>query len=175
MGKRDYIFTEENGIYCINCENAIWATDKIHDAYQTAKIHINDVDFIIENENCLILVEYKNANIQGASKPEAFAQNIVKNIPKIARKYYDSLHYLRLLNKTKQMQYICVFEYPNDDQLSRKKLRNMLKEELPFELQKNVGNDMSLISKVDILSIEEWNRDPLYGKYPFTLKEKINK
>lgn len=175
MGKRDYIFTEENGVYCINCENAIWATDKIHEIYHTAKIHIKDVDFIIENEDYLILVEYKNANIQGASKPEAFAENIEKNIPKIARKYYDSLHYLRVLNKTKSMQYICVFEYPNDDQRSRKELRNMLKKELPFELQKNVGNDMSLISKVDVLSIEEWNSDSEYGRYPIMLKEKINK
>lgn len=53
MGKRDYIFTEENGVYCINCENAIWATDKIHDAYQTAKIHIKDVDFILKMKNIL--------------------------------------------------------------------------------------------------------------------------
>lgn len=73
------------------------------------------------------------------------------------------------------MQYICVFEYPNDDQRSRKELRNMLKKELPFELQKNVGNDMSLISKVDVLSIEEWNSDSEYGRYPIILKEKVNK
>ena len=50
------IFVEENGRYCIDCSKALWATDKMHDEYQRAGIHINDVDFVIENEDCLILL-----------------------------------------------------------------------------------------------------------------------
>ncbi len=43
------IFIEENGVYSIDCTNAVWATDRMHKDYQEAGIHINDVDFLIEN------------------------------------------------------------------------------------------------------------------------------
>ena len=48
----------------------------------------------------------------------------------------------------------------------RKRLRNRLKKELPFALQENIGNGRKLIEKVDVVSIEEWNKDENYGKYP---------
>lgn len=51
------IFTEENGKYSIDCAKAIWATDQMHRDYQKAGIHINDVDFLIEDENYLLMVE----------------------------------------------------------------------------------------------------------------------
>ena len=43
MGK---IFVEENGRYCIDCTNALWATDRMNVEYHKAGIHISDVDFI---------------------------------------------------------------------------------------------------------------------------------
>ena len=61
------ILIEENGVYGIDCTHAIWATDTIHDEYHRAGIHMNDVDFVIENDSNLLLVEYKNANIPGTS------------------------------------------------------------------------------------------------------------
>ena len=42
------VFIEENGMYSIDCRAAIWATDKMHEDYHNAGIHINDVDFLIE-------------------------------------------------------------------------------------------------------------------------------
>ena len=63
---------EENGRYALDCHNALWATDQIHAAYQRAKVRLNDVDFVLETENLLILVEYKNAQICGAAHPELF-------------------------------------------------------------------------------------------------------
>lgn len=160
------IFTEENGFYSVDCTNAIWATDKMHDDYHAAGIHINDVDFVIENERHLLMVEYKNANIPGAVNPGAFNPMEDKKVSNAARKFYDSLHYLKLLNKTKPVQYIYVLEYPNGDIVTRKRLRNKLKTELPFALQENMGNGMKLIDKVDVVSIAEWNQDEFYGKYP---------
>lgn len=95
------IFIEENGVYAIDCTNALWATDKMHDDYHEAGIHINDVDFLIENESNLFMVEYKNANIVGAVNPAAFNPIEDKKVSIATRKFYDSLHYLKLLNKTK--------------------------------------------------------------------------
>lgn len=160
------IFTEENGVYNIDCTNAIWATDKMHHNYHEAGIHINDADFVIESKNHLLIVEYKNAAILGACNPNSFNPMADKKISIATRKFYDSLHYLALLNKTKPVQYIYVLEYPNGDNVTRKRLRNRLKEELPFTLQKNINTGIKLIDKVDVVSIKEWNEDEKYGEYP---------
>ena len=66
------IFVEENGVYCIDCTSALWATDQMNQDYHNAGIHISDVDFLIENVSHILMVEYKNAMISGASNPVAF-------------------------------------------------------------------------------------------------------
>lgn len=160
------IFIEENGIYSIDCRTAVWATDEIHEDYHNAGIHINDVDFLIENSTHILMVEYKNACLANAKSPEAFQPMEEKKISIITRKFYDSLHYLRLLDKNKLVRYIYVLEYPNGDVTTRKRLRNRLKRELPFSLQDSIGNGKKLIDRVDVLSIDEWNTDSDYGNFP---------
>lgn len=160
------IFIEENGAYSIDCTNAVWATDKIHEDYHNARLHINDVDFLIENSTHILMVEYKNACLANAANPEAFHPMADKKVSIVTRKFYDSLHYLRLLDKSKPVQYVYILEYPNGDVTTRKRLRNKLKAELPFTLQNNIGNGKRLIDQVDVLSIEEWNADSNYGNYP---------
>lgn len=160
------LFIEENGAYSIDCKAAVWATDKIHEDYHNAGIHINDVDFLIENSTYILMVEYKNACLANAENPEAFHPMTDKKILVASRKFYDALHYLRLLDKNKPIQYIYILEYPNGDVTARKRLRNRLKMELPFVLQDNLGNGKKLIEHIDVLSIAEWNADKSYGKYP---------
>lgn len=95
-----------------------------------------------------------------------------KKVTTVVRKFYDSLHYLKLLDKKKPVQYIYVLEYPKGDVITRKRMRNRLKEELPFALQENIGNGVKLIDKVDVVSINEWNQNENYGKYPiFSVQE----
>ncbi len=163
MGK---LLIEENGVYSIDCGAAVWATDRMHEDYHNAGIHINDVDFLIENATHIFMVEYKNACIANAKNSDAFRPMEDKKISIITRKFYDSLHYLRLLDKSKPVQYIYVLEYPNGDAITRKRLRNRLKMELPFSLQESVGNGKKLIERVDVLSIDEWNADSAYGIFP---------
>mgnify|MGYP006968285921 CR=1 FL=1 len=160
------VFIEENGIYSIDCSNAVWATDKMHEDYHKAGIHINDVDFLIENVTNIFMVEYKNACIANAENSAAFHPMADKKILAATRKFYDSLHYLRLLDKDKPIRYIYILEYPNGDTTTRKRLRNRLKTELPFVLQDHIGNGKKLIEQVDVLSIDEWNADSIYGNYP---------
>ncbi|MCI8867899.1 MAG: hypothetical protein HFE61_07125 [Anaerotignum sp.] len=167
------IFIEENGRYRIDCSKAVWATDKMHDEYQRAGIHIKDVDFVIETEDYLILLEYKNANIQGAKKPHSFNPEEQKKYLSTTRKFYDSLHFLKLMNKAKPLHFIYVLEYPNGDMVTRKRLREKMKLELPFALQKNIGNGIELINKFDVVSIAEWNSDEEYGKYPLSTVDRI--
>ena len=39
-------------------------------------------------------------------------------------------------------------------------------DKLPFVLQENIGDGRKLIEKLDIVSIQEWNDNTMYGKYP---------
>ena len=85
----------------------------------------------------------------------------------VIRKFYDSCHYLYLLGKSKPVQYIYVVETPNDDSTMRKRLRERMRINLPFALQKNINTGIKLIENVDVVSIKEWNEDSTYGQYPF--------
>lgn len=58
-------------------------------------------------------------------------------------------------------------EEPNSDAIMRKRLRARMKTLLPFALQENMNTGISLIEKVDVLPIQEWNMHNEYGKYPF--------
>lgn len=160
------IFTEENGNFMIDCSNALWATDKLHEQYQAAKCSLSDVDWVLETDGKIVLVEYKNANVAEVHNPEAFKPKEEKVINKVVKKFYDSLHYLTLQGKTKPNEYVYILEYPNGDSVSRKMIRNKMKSKLPFLLQANVGEGRRLIEKLDVLSIDEWNANELYGKFP---------
>ena len=167
------IFKEENGIYCIDCTKAVWATDKLNSIYDEAKIHLKDVDFIIESEEFLILVEYKNANIPGAKHPEVFNPEDNKYLNTVIQKYYDSLPYLILLNNPKPRHYIYVVEWIKSDPTARKRLRGEMKNALPFRLQENFSDTIRIIDDVNVLSIKEWNEHPIYKKYPILPVEEI--
>lgn len=165
MDKR---FVEENGIYQIDCSESVWATDQIHEVYHNAGVQLKDSDFLIESIDSLYLVEYKNANISNAENPGAFKPEEDKKVNAVVQKFYDSLHYLYLINKQKPVKYIYILEYPKGDIVTRKRLRNRMKQKLPFELQNNIGMGKKLIEKVDVVSIAEWNAHEEYGKYLIT-------
>ena len=133
------IYTEENGFYCIDCTNAVWSTDALHSIYSNIGNVLNDADFIIENKDNILIVEYKNALVPGASNPGSFNPNT--KLDNYGRKFYDSLHYLTLIGKNKPKIYICVLEYKNGDSTSRKMFRNKLKERLPFKLKELIRKD----------------------------------
>ena len=160
--------TEENGFYQIDCTNAVWATDAIHQEYHNAGLHIHDVDFLIENDDTIYLIEYKNADIPGAASPNSFQPESDKKVENVVRKYFDSLHYLTLLQKRKRKHFVYILEYPNGDSTSRKRLRNRLKTELPFALQRNLSDTVTLIDDIDVLSIEEWNTHQQLREYPIS-------
>ena len=128
---------------------------------------LKDTDFVIESDKAIYLVEYKNANVPGAAKPDAFRpeKDIILN--KVAEKYFDTLHCLYLLGKNKPKKYIYVLEYPNGNSTSRLMIRNLLQKKLPFRLQTQLSaGKVRLIDEVKVVNIEEWNADPELGRYP---------
>lgn len=166
----DTVLIEENGVYGLDCTAAVWSTDQIHEQYaqNISGSFLNDVDFVIETDAYLLLVEYKNANVPGAAHPERFKPGSNGKLENVARKYYDSLHYLFLLGKDKPKRFIYIVEYPGGDSASRKMLRNKLKERLPFNLQAAAHGDRHIIEDIQVLNIQEWNSDELFGRFPLS-------
>lgn len=167
------VFIEENKVYKLDCSNALWATDEVHEVYRANKVILKDVDFIIEQDENLILLEYKNGNtVQAIEHGNNFDPNTA--IDSIVKKYFDALHYLSLLNKTKPKHYVWVLEYPHGSAVTRKLLRNKIIKQLPFQLQASLSDKIKLIESFEVLSIAEWNEK--YGQYPMSrVEEKNNK
>lgn len=135
------VFTDENKSWKFDFSKAIWATDRLHDEYQNIKDSIlHDVDFIVEDNKSLLLVECKNSNFYGVSKPNDFRPVKTSKIGDVVRKYYDSIHYVNGLGKgiNKRFIYVYVVEARNSHVTERKAVRNRLKDRLPFKLQENV-------------------------------------
>ena len=169
--KMKKIFTDENEEYGLDCSQAIWASDQLHQIYHDAKVQLSDADFMIENSENIVIMEYKNANTEKAVelsyKTKPFNPMEDKKVGSVIRKFYDSYHYLYLLGKRKPVHYIYVVEAPGSDSTMRKRLRGRMKTLLPFSLQESLDTGIKMIDKVDVMSIAEWNNDDIYGKYPF--------
>lgn len=165
------ILTDENGDYGLEYTNAVWASDRMHQDYHDSKVPLTDADFLLEDTASIMVIEYKNANTGKARdagfKTPPFNPMDDRKFASIIRKFYDSLHYIHLLGKNKPVKYIYVVETTNGDETMRKRLRNKMKTLLPFELQKKINTGVMLIDRVDVLSLEEWNKHDEYGKYPF--------
>ena len=162
---------EENGGYFFDCNRALWCSGDMHDDYRSSHLQLSDADFIIETDDRILLVEYKNACI-----PQALSHVKDQNVynpfhadkyNKIVRKFYDSLHYLRLIKKLdKPVHYVFVLEYPKDNSVLRRKFRERLQKSLPFELQRKLNTGIQLIASVSVVNIEEWNQDKVFGMFP---------
>lgn len=164
------VYTEENKVYQIDFTSAVWSTDKLNSIFnKTVASVLSDVDFIAETETDILFVEYKNASVAGASKPDAFIPSSDKSIFKIAHKFYGSLLYIRACGYTKPYKYVYILEYPKGDSVTRKLIRNKIASKLPFELQKDPNVTYQLISSFDVLSIDEWNSNPSYSQFPLSL------
>lgn len=162
------VFTDENNIYGLDCSNAVWATDRVHAQYHKAGLHVlSDADFIIETDNKIIILEYKNSSIPNAVNPSAFNPLDDKPLNSVIRKFYDTLHYLTLLQKDGPKHYIYIVETPHSDAVMRARLRERLTKGLPFQLQADMNTGVKLIDEVGVFSISEWNNDPEYGAFPF--------
>ena len=152
-------------------ENMVWIAHRRFGHLTRCMRIIIDADFLLEEANNILIVEYKNADTKKARearyKTPAFNPMDDKKFTSTVRKFYDSLHYIHLLGKNKPVKYVYVVEAPNSDAIMRKRLRARMKTLLPFALHENINTGISLIDKVDVLSINEWNMHDEYGKYPF--------
>jgi hypothetical protein len=164
------IFFDENHSCEIDFSVAEWATDQLHIIFHRAKLSIlHDVDFVAETENEILLVEYKNANLPNAVKPEAFRPWEDKSLDKVARKYYESQYFLHSIKhgKHKTKKYVYILECVNGDSVLRKRVRELLAARLPFLLQRQLHLSEKMIDSLEVLSTAEWNEK--YAQFPLKL------
>ena len=153
------IFKDENESWQIDFSAAIWATDKLHETFSLVKGSLlSDVDFVAETEDFVLFVESKNSNFKEAKN--AFNPIDNEKVKSVARKYYDSSVYVRSLIKDRRKRkiYIYLLEMRNGDSVLRKRVRNRLKDILPFKLQRDTALYEKMIDDFDVLSFEEWNK-----------------
>ena len=156
------ILLDENGVYKFDFSNCEYVLE-LHDLANRSKL--NDVDFITELNDEVLFIEYKNANIPNAIKPDAMFRKIKENPEKfyssIAKKYYDSLFILWACNGNKddkKIAYILLIEDKKIDEVMRKKLKIKIKKQLPFNLKdENVVRE--ILSRFEVYNLKEWNRE----------------
>ena len=100
----------------------------------------------------------KNSNFKEAKNK--FNPHETEKIISVARKYYDSLVYIRSLieDRSKKKIYIYLLESRNGDTTLRKSVRNRLKDRLPCKLQKNDRLYETMIDDFDVINLDEWNK-----------------
>jgi len=158
------VYIEENGFYQIDCTAADWSTDQVQAEYHKSGLFLSDVDFVACTDDFVFLIEYKNANAPGASKPDAFKPHEDSKVDSVARKFYDSLHYLAINGISKPVKFIYIVEYPSAGIVERKMLRNKIAAKLPFKLQEN--KTARIVDDFDVVSISEWNTHEEYSVFP---------
>lgn len=163
------VFIDENQAYQFDFSAALYASDQLNKIYHQCKLSIlSDVDFIVETDDVIILIEYKNACIAQAVRPSAFDPMSQKKKNSIAYKFYDTWIYLSATHHKKPVKYVYVLEYPGSDKVTRKMLRNKISNLLPFKLQNLPQIKEKLIHDFEVLSINEWNTHKLYRLFPIT-------
>lgn len=163
------VYQEENHKYQFDFSSALWASDTLHQKYKTVGNRFYDVDFLVETEDRILLIEYKNANVPDAAKPKALNPMEKGHLRKIAFKYHDSWIYLKAAGKDdKPLIYVYILEYPHGDSVTRKGVRDKLSEMLPVGLHTLSEIGPPKVKDVEVLSIDEWNRHKRYGFFPIS-------
>ncbi len=153
----EYLFLDENGHAEFDFSRADTVIE-LHEKYKY--ILLSDVDFIVEQSDKILLVEYKNSSVPDAVDPEAFKIKDDKHYNRIARKYYDSIIYLMACGKNRPFEYIYILEADKSDIVIRKLVEAKIKKQLPFDLQQtNSEIARELISEFHVVNIDEWNRE----------------
>jgi len=154
------IYRDESESYEINLEYSPWSMGgELQDIFRTAGSFLNAVDWIVETDDKLLLIEFKNY-----STPDATVDNREKFYQGILRKYYFTAYYLLACGWQKTMNYVFIAEAPNFDKIIGKRARNAMQRRLPFDLQQNLEISNTLIDYFRILSVAEWNE--MYPMFP---------
>ncbi len=141
--------------------------------------YLSDVDFVVEGNERLFCVEYKNANIEGAENPQALTDKLNTEAfwKKIAKKFYGTMFLVWACNQNPQdkpVQYILLIETnPCIDAVIKKRFMLKMQSRLPFKYKENEQIKRHVIDyDFLIMDINEWNEK--FPAYPVEqIKNKV--
>lgn len=153
-------YRDENGKYEFDfsqCE--VW---EYHQLAQKTTI-LSDVDFVINSEDEVIFLEYKNASIDGVANPSSFLCKLKTEefYVRAAKKFYGSLflHWAcRENEKDRPIVYTLLIEHPEIDGKIRKKLREKISKQLPIRFKDEPRIKRNVLNKFEVLNIDEWHQ-----------------
>ena len=98
--KDNKILQDENGKVQFDFSNALGVFEP-HELASMYSEYISDVDFVIEEEQRIICLEYKNASVKNAANAEVFQRKLVgeKFWKRVAKKFYGTVFLIWACNK----------------------------------------------------------------------------
>ncbi len=132
--------------------------------------YLSDVDFVVEEKEKLICLEYKNSNVKNADKPEAFNRKLAGEEfwKKIAKKFYGTLFLIWACNRNqseKPIQYILLMESnPSMDATLKKRFTMKMMRQLPFKYNTRSEIQRKIIDEFNLADLKEWEEK--YPQYP---------
>lgn len=132
--------------------------------------YLSDVDFVVEEEEKLICLEYKNTNLPNVDNPQAFYQKLVeeKFWNNMTKKFYGTMFLVWACNKNpadKPVQYVLLIENdPVMDNALKKKVVMKMKGQLPFKYSERSEIQRKVIDEFSLIDLKEWKEK--YPQYP---------
>ncbi|MBQ6887640.1 MAG: hypothetical protein IJN54_09030 [Lachnospiraceae bacterium] len=165
----DKILQDENGKMKFDFSNALDVFEP-HVLASMYSEYLSDVDFVVEDKEKLICLEYKNANVRNASNPEAFQKKLAEEPfwKRLARKFYGTMFLVWASEKNpsdKPVQYVFLMETnPGMDDALKKKIVAKMPSHLPFAYQKEGEIKRRVIDEFLLVNLDEWKE--IYPQYP---------
>lgn len=135
--------------------------------------YITDVDFVIEENQRFICLEYKNANIQNAANPKALGIKLSGEEfwKKAAKKFYGTLFLIWACDRNpaeKLIQYVLLMEVnPGMDYALKKRFTAKMMKQLPFDYGNRDEIKREVIDSFMIVDLAEW--ETAYPQYPVNI------
>lgn len=138
---------------------------------------LSDVDFVIEDDNQMILMEYKNACIPGTANSEVLYKKVQSSNEKfwktIAKKFYGTMFLVWATGRNvgdKKVKYVLLIETtPSIDRVLKKRLKEKMLSLLPFKYKQETEIKREVITEFEIMDLLEWRK--AYPDYRVSIAE----
>lgn len=169
MVKNSKILQDENGKMQFDFSNAMNVFEP-HELANLYSEYLSDVDFVLEEKEKLICLEYKNGSVENADNPEAFKHKIggEEFWHKIAKKFYGTMFLVWACNRNpsdKPVQYVLLMESnPSMDAALKKRFVMKMMRQLPFKYNAKSEIQRKVIDEFYLVDLNEWKEK--YPQYP---------
>lgn len=163
------ILQDENGKVQFDFSSALDVFEP-HELASMYSEYLSDVDFVIEEEQRILCLEYKNSSVKNAANADAFQRKLADEEfwKKVAKKFYGTVFLVWACNKNqmeKPIEYILLIQTnPGMDGVLKKRLTAKMMRQLPFKYDNRAEIKRKVINRFELVDLKEWNAK--YPQYP---------